>query len=416
MILLRLGACILVLSLSGCFQTQVIAPVEERRTGATSTTRPATTARPSRKIGDDRPESYVVQKGDTLFAIALDFGFDYRELAGWNNIADPSRIQAGQRLRLSPPLQVATAPTTPTPPATAGAGNTESAPAAGTATEATPDVPAEVKPVTTKEEVSTESLPAPTVPSPATSSDTTTPGAAPTVTSPTAESAPVTPQAPTLTEPKALVTAYTDKAWSQISGIPERAIAVAKPESDFPPATPEKKNANKETAAKPAPRPVTPSNPAPASSSPSAAVATPNAPIPPLVTPSATPTPLGDDRVEWMWPARGELVYRFGDNGRLKGVGIGGKAGQPVVAAAPGRVVYSGSGLRGYGKLVIIKHNDAFLSVYAHNRDIVVREGDQVRRGQKIAEMGNTGATNAGVHFEIRRFGKPLDPLSQLPG
>lgn len=120
--------------------------------------------------------------------------------------------------------------------------------------------------------------------------------------------------------------------------------------------------------------------------------------------------------MEWGWPARGDLIYRFGDSGRLKGLGIGGKPGQSVVAAAPGRVVYSGSGLRGYGKLVIIKHNDAYLSVYAHNRDIVVKEGDQVRRGQKIAVMGNLEGTNTGLHFEIRRFGKPLDPLSQLPG
>jgi lipoprotein NlpD len=97
-------------------------------------------------------------------------------------------------------------------------------------------------------------------------------------------------------------------------------------------------------------------------------------------------------------------------------VGIGGKAGQPVFAAAPGKVVYSGSGLRGYGKLVIIKHNDMFLSVYAHNSQIVVKEGETVKRGQRIAEMGDTDANRTALHFEIRRFGKPVDPLTRLPG
>lgn len=120
--------------------------------------------------------------------------------------------------------------------------------------------------------------------------------------------------------------------------------------------------------------------------------------------------------MDWVWPAKGEVLYRFGESGKLKGVGIGGKAGQPVFAAAPGKVVYSGSGLRGYGKLVIIKHNDMFLSVYAHNSQIVVKEGETVKRGQRIAEMGATDASRTALHFEIRRYGKPVDPLTRLPG
>jgi lipoprotein NlpD len=123
-----------------------------------------------------------------------------------------------------------------------------------------------------------------------------------------------------------------------------------------------------------------------------------------------------DDHLDWVWPAKGDLVYRFGESGKLKGVGIGGKNGQPVFAAAPGKVVYSGSGLRGYGKLVIIKHNDMFLSVYAHNSKILVKEGETVKRGQRIADMGDTDASRVALHFEIRRFGKPVDPVTQLPG
>jgi lipoprotein NlpD len=123
-----------------------------------------------------------------------------------------------------------------------------------------------------------------------------------------------------------------------------------------------------------------------------------------------------DDSIDWSWPVRGDLLYRFGESGRLKGVGIAGRSGQPIAAAAAGRVVYSGSGLRGYGRLVIVKHNETYLSVYAHNSALAVKEGDVVKRGQKIAEMGDSDATRVGLHFEIRRFGKPLDPLGRLPG
>ena len=98
-----------------------------------------------------------------------------------------------------------------------------------------------------------------------------------------------------------------------------------------------------------------------------------------------------------------------------KGVDIGGKIGEPVYASASGRVVYSGSGLRGYGKLVIIKHNQTYLSAYAHNNNILVKEGQNVAKGQKIAEVGNTDADQAKLHFEIRRLGKPVDPLKFLP-
>jgi lipoprotein NlpD len=133
--------------------------------------------------------------------------------------------------------------------------------------------------------------------------------------------------------------------------------------------------------------------------------------------PPAASRGAGDDgdEIDWMWPAKGKLVTGFSDTANLKGIDIAGVAGQPIVASAAGRVVYAGSGLRGYGKLVIIKHNNTFLSAYAHNRDIVVKEGQQVTRGQKIAEMGSTDTDQVKLHFEIRRLGRPMDPLKYLP-
>ncbi len=123
---------------------------------------------------------------------------------------------------------------------------------------------------------------------------------------------------------------------------------------------------------------------------------------------------LAGDEVPWIWPANGKIVGTFSENGS-KGVDIAGKAGDPVIAAGDGKVVYSGTGLRGYGKLVIIKHNATYLSAYAHNQNILVKEGQSVTKGQKIAEMGNTDADQVKLHFEVRRQGKPVDPLKHLP-
>ena len=122
-----------------------------------------------------------------------------------------------------------------------------------------------------------------------------------------------------------------------------------------------------------------------------------------------------EDRIDWTWPVKGKVVGGFSESANLKGIDISGNAGQPVFASASGRVVYAGSGLRGYGKLVIIKHNKTYLSAYAHNREILVKEGDQVSRGQKIAEMGSTDTDQVKLHFEIRRMGKPMDPARYLP-
>lgn len=118
----------------------------------------------------------------------------------------------------------------------------------------------------------------------------------------------------------------------------------------------------------------------------------------------------------WIWPTNGQVIGRFSSNGSLnKGIDIGGELGQPVLAASDGSVVYAGSGLRGYGELVIIKHSDTYVSAYGHNRRLLVQEGQKVKAGQKIAEMGSTGTDRVKLHFEVRRQGKPVDPLQYLP-
>lgn len=291
-----------------------------------------------RRIGDERPATYVVRRGDTLFAIALEFGLDYRDVARWNELATPDRIVVGQVLRLQPP-------------------DGADAPVIRAAT-ATEDVRAEpLSPVA--EPASADTPPA----------DERTPAA-----SPPPSASPAAP-IPVLSEPQAQVLPYSEKAWSQLGG------AAQNPDQPAVPPTVEK------TAVRAVPQAAN--------------------------APQGADAKAGDD-IEWAWPASGSIVYRFGESGARKGVGIAGNLGQPVNAAAPGKVVYSGSGLRGYGKLVILKHNETYFSVYAHNNALLVKEGEQVKRGQKIAEMGNSEATQVALHFEIRRFGQPVDPLNGL--
>ena len=138
---------------------------------------------------------------------------------------------------------------------------------------------------------------------------------------------------------------------------------------------------------------------------------TPKAAAPAPAGPGAT-TVVGG--VRWQWPVRGKLLKSSAPTAK-KGISISGQAGQKIVAAATGKVVYSGNGLRGYGNLIIIKHNDTYLSAYAHNRELVVKEGQAVRAGQQIATMGVDSKGAPVLHFEIRKNGKPVDPLRQLP-
>jgi lipoprotein NlpD len=134
--------------------------------------------------------------------------------------------------------------------------------------------------------------------------------------------------------------------------------------------------------------------------------------------PAPAPAPAavrdGDDDIAWSWPTSSAVVVPF-DDARSKGLVFTGKAGDPVLAAADGRVIYAGSGLRGYGNMVIVKHNSSYLTAYAHNQALLVKEDQAVRRGQKIAEMGSSDAERVQLHFEIRRLGKPVDPSKLLP-
>lgn len=131
------------------------------------------------------------------------------------------------------------------------------------------------------------------------------------------------------------------------------------------------------------------------------------------IDPKPADTKVGDESIAWTWPTQGKVVAGFNETSN-KGINISGSTGQAINAAGNGKVIYSGSDLRGYGKLVIVKHNKTYLSVYAHNSKIVVKEGQTVTAGQKIAEMGNTDSNSVKLHFEIRRLGKSVDPAKYL--
>jgi lipoprotein NlpD len=178
-------------------------------------------------------------------------------------------------------------------------------------------------------------------------------------------------------------------------------------------------------------RPVTSTNvvtspaPAPATAASAPAPAVNAAAVKPPASAASAPTTAtpannvgtadtAEEAVSFQWPTRGNLLAGF-DEVKNKGLDIAGKAGDPVLAAADGKVVYAGSGLRGYGNLVIIKHNNTYLTAYAHNQSLLVKEDQTIKRGQKIAEMGNSDADQVKLHFEIRRQGKPVDPAKYLP-
>lgn len=313
---------LLVAALSACSSTPRQAPVSDLSAG---TRKPAATVVKLREA-DWRPHTHQVQKGDTLYAIALEYGFDYRELAEWNGIGAPYVIRIGQQLRL-----------TPTQPE-------------GGAVVATP-----LKTVLAPAEnrLAVEPLPLP-------------------------------PSSGMLkTQPKAGKIPYSVEA--------ENAAKVAvKPDAAAPKTPPPIED-----------KPKTPD--------------TRTVPAAPEDKKIAQAVSGDDEDPEWGWPAKGKVIATFSEGGSSKGVDIAGKAGQAVFAAAPGKVVYSGSGLRGYGKLVIIKHNKTYLSAYAHNSQILVKEGQGVLKGQRIAEMGDSDADQVKLHFEIRRLGKPVDPLKHLP-
>lgn len=305
---------LIALALAACATPPQKAPVIERAPGVDRPAPPA--SKPGKKAPaekDWRPDTYTVKKGDTLYALGLEFGFDYKEIARWNDIPPPYVIKVGQKLKLKDP-NIAPQPVAAKP--------------AEEGTVVTPikiDSAPQAKPIGE--------------------------GGAPTETIPPAASG--TP--PLISEPKAVKVPYAEQ-----------------------PAAEEKKPEAPKPADKPAEKAV-----------------------------------VEEDAVDWAWPAPGKVLNSFSE--ASKGIDIAGEMGQPVQAAAPGKVVYSGSSLRGYGKLVIIKHNKTYLSAYAHNSNVLVKEGQDVSKGQKIAEIGNTDADRVKLHFEIRKQGKPVDPVLHLP-
>ncbi|WP_258364534.1 peptidoglycan DD-metalloendopeptidase family protein [Nitrosomonas sp. Nm84] len=275
---------------------------------------------------------YIVQKGDTLYSIALNHGVDFKKLAEWNNIVDPKSIRPGQKLSLS-----------------------ASADDARPVLFALPQQPIE----TTIE-----------------------PNEQPFLTVPEESENRVSShvKANLKTNPKALKLPFSEQNAAQLRNPVNAASAAQVPLSSRPVEV--AKNNRIEVA-----------------------------PQPELQ--KSADKAVNQSDTEWIWPTTGKLLSSFSKNS--KGVKISGQAGQPVLASAAGEVVYSGHGLRGYGNLIIIKHNNTFLSAYAHNSKILVKEGEAVTKGQKIAEMGNTDTDTIQLHFEIRKHGKPVDPMEYLP-
>jgi lipoprotein NlpD len=274
---------------------------------------------------------YTVQPGDTLYSIALAFGQDFRDIAQWNGLDDPTHIHVGQALRVAPPAAGAAAAAEE-----AGAG-----PAEATA------VPV-------------------------------APSGAP-------ESRPLAPAALPVPAPAAAEAASTAASAAKAGGAP----GAAPSPSAQPPA--------QAAGGQPAP-----------------AAAPPQSETLAAVPPASEKPPLREPEGVWIWPTQGKLLQGF-DEAHNKGIDIAGNVGDPVYAANDGQVVYSGSSLPGYGKLVIIKHTDDFVSAYAHNNEILVTQGQEVKRGQRIADLGMTDAPTPRLHFEIRRRGTPVDPLTYLP-
>lgn len=279
-----LGAFAALLVLAGCGSSPLNhAPVEDR-TGSSKASSSAPVVKPAPGFENaGKPGYYTVKPGDTLIRIGLETGQSQKDIARWNALENPNKIEVGQVLRVVPPT----------------GGDTASA------------------------------------------------------------------------------------------------VAVAKPVANS-------------TATS---TPIAPASSSPAAPAAAAASAPKAAPAAAVVAPIASGS---DEDLGWIWPAKGPVLAEF-DEVKNKGLDIGGAAGDAVLASAEGKVVYAGEGLRGYGKLIILKHNNTFLTAYAHNQTLLVKEDQSVKKGQKIAEMGNSDADRVKLHFEVRRQGKPVDPNKYLP-
>ncbi|MDR0233549.1 MAG: peptidoglycan DD-metalloendopeptidase family protein [Zoogloeaceae bacterium] len=322
------------LILAGC-PSSTMAPVEDRSRGSSAATQP---------VG---PGYYVVKKGDTLYGIALEYGQDYREMAAWNYLTDPSRISVGQTLRVWPPG----------------------------ATSASGGAVASTTPVSGGAAVEQRSLDGATGVYQPQSLNTET-----------VKREPVGGKEP-----------YSDARYMALRNSSAGSTAPVVTSSTAAPVSSASSSTSSATSST-------------TSSTPATVVATtPAASAQPSATATTTATASG---IVWAWPADGKVIGGFTQS---KGLEISGKAGDPVRAAADGKVVYTGDSLRGYGNLVIVKHNNTYLTAYAHNRKILVKEGQSVKRGAKIAEMGNSDSDVVKLHFEVRMQGTPVEPLNYLP-
>ncbi len=348
---------LLALLLSACASTPP-APVEE----IALDDRPRPVVPPPREVRERAPiATHRVGAGDTLYSIAFKNGMDYRELARINRIESPFRIFVGQELKLADPPSAEGVAVTAVP--------------AGNDTTTITSLPEEPRRVAA-------------VPSPAS-----------------------TPPPNTRVDPRAVRTA-TPPSNERIATTAPPPVAKPPPNSAAAATAPVPTPA---IAAVPAPPPVSAAPPPdPVAVPPKAGALAPGANTTAATAPGPATPVLNSGGISWRWPAGGKVVGTFvsGDQTR-QGVDIAGSAGANVAAAADGTVVYSGNGLLGYGELVIVKHSASFLSAYGHNRKRLVKEGETVKAGQVIAEMG--GSNREMLHFEIRRNGKPVNPLEYLP-
>jgi lipoprotein NlpD len=398
----------LALLLAGC-ATVNEAPVVDLSTNPEQrATRPAAAA-PRPVTPPVAGTVHRVAPGDTLYGIAFRHGLDYRTLADWNAIPPPYTIRPGQTLRLAPPPQ-AVAVQRPGPPSAAVTPATSAPAGQPLASSAAP--PVQPSQPSQPIELAPQQVPAPRwddTPPPAGEAQTFGLGAgapAPTlqveaVDEPALASEPLPAETPPGAAPASAPEPPRPTPPARPAGPLAQVVAGGARPSTPPTATP----------------PV--AAPMPATTSPPAAAVPPPAPVAEN-TQAASQLATGPSRtvggVAWRWPAQGTVVTRFiaGDPAR-QGIDVRGRDGAPVVAAADGEVVYSGNGLVGYGELVIIKHSPEFLSAYGHNRRRLVTEGQRVRAGQQIAEMGRASSGFDALHFEIRRSGRPVDPLQFLP-
>lgn len=304
---------------------------------------------------------YTVKAGDTLYGIAWQHNLDYRELAAINNIEAPYQIRPGQKIALR---EDASATANNQSPAVNNASEGGGAVATGLSTQTAS--------VASDEQELDWLMPD--------------------------ESAIQRNQR--LTAEREARDAAEQVADSSASN--EASESESAPETEVVAATSERQEPDAEPAQQPAPQP----EPAPEEASSRQSASEDRS--------SRTYTPA--DTIDWQWPAAGDVVGEFGQGDSITaGIDITGEKGQPIKAAGPGIVVYAGSGVRGYGNLILLKHNDQFLSAYAHNDSLRVSENDVVEAGEVIATMGDSDAENVRLHFEVRRDGQPQDPLDFLP-